>query len=264
METRENILNELKQIAPKLSSLEKKNFYSVPENYFVNFKSGILEKVSLSEARVELKEVAPELSKLGAATSGVECPANYFQKFSSSLIQRIRAEEVVSELANVAPSLSELEKTFAFNVPANYFSSFPLKMQKRINADEKAIAKSSSTKWLESLNAALDNLAAVIFKPKYAVAFAGSFSIILVAALFFFNTPQETKCDKALCMLEKVSNEELNAYFDENADEFNSDVLDFSSDEVKLQQYHESRKKKNSEILLKELSDEELDDVLLN
>ena len=45
METREEILKELRAIAPNLASLEKRNYFTVPENYFGNFRVAILDLV---------------------------------------------------------------------------------------------------------------------------------------------------------------------------------------------------------------------------
>src|SRR5580700_1455001 len=100
METRDDILKELKEIAPKLASLDKTNPYVEPENYFLNFKNSILEKVKLNEVREELKVVAPSLLGLEKNFS-VEVPVTYFGNFSGDLLKKIRTNEVANELLEI-------------------------------------------------------------------------------------------------------------------------------------------------------------------
>ena len=215
METRENILKELQEIAPMLSKMEKKNFYSVPENYFLNFKNGILEQVKLSGVKQELKTVAPELLKV-ERRSTVEVPTGYFNSFSTDLMKKIRAEEVAAELREIAPALSEAEKINLLEVPANYFNAFPQQMMKRIASEQKA-KEVSSPQWFEALNNVLENITAVIFKPKYSFAFAGMTTMIIVGVMFFMKV--EEQCADLDCKMAALSNEALNTYLDSNIDE---------------------------------------------
>ena len=92
METRDDILNELKAIAPRLASLAKTNPYSLPDNYFLNFGKAMLEHVKLNEAGAELKALAPELAKIAKPSGFVtaEMEATYFNSFPLQLMQKIR------------------------------------------------------------------------------------------------------------------------------------------------------------------------------
>jgi len=227
METRENILKELREIAPTLAKMEKKNFYSVPENYFVNFKSEMLEQVKLSGVTAELKEVAPELLRIEKKNTA-EIPANYFKSFSADLMQKIRADEVAAELKEIAPTLSALEKENLLEVPANYFSAFPQQMMKRIAAEQKATAVATTPKWMEALNNALENISAVVFKPKYSFAFAGTAAVVIVGVMFFMKVEQQ--CTDLDCKMAQLSNEELNAYLDNNTDEISEEVFELNPD----------------------------------
>jgi hypothetical protein len=70
METRDNILNELKQIAPTLAAMEKKNFYALPDGYFADFKSNIMAQVKLSAVQQELKRSSSKLVECRKKTGG--------------------------------------------------------------------------------------------------------------------------------------------------------------------------------------------------
>ncbi len=251
MKPNETILKELQEIAPMLSKLEKKNFYAVPENYFVNFKNEILEQVKLNGVKQELKTIAPALLKV-KMQSAVEVPSNYFNSFSGDLIKKIRTNEVAAELKEIAPTLSEVGKINLLEVPANYFTSFPQQMMKRIAAGQKAKEVSSTTKWLEALNNMLENIAAVVFKPKYSFAFAGAASILIVASMLF--TQVQEQCADVDCKMAMLSNEELNIYLDNATDEeiFETDFINKQTSEQTI------------ENVLSNVSDEELNNALLN
>ncbi len=255
METRENILKELQEIAPMLSKMEKKNFYSVPENYFLNFKNGILEQVKLSGVKQELKTVAPELLKV-ERRSTVEVPTGYFNSFSTDLMKKIRAEEVAAELREIAPALSEAEKINLLEVPANYFNAFPQQMMKRIASEQKA-KEVSSPQWFEALNNVLENITAVIFKPKYSFAFAGMTTMIIVGVMFFMKV--EEQCADLDCKMAALSNEELNTYLDSNIDESSEEIFELNAD-VSLP----STDNNTVSNTFNNLSDEELNKALLD
>lgn len=252
METRENILKELQEIAPMLSKMERKNFYSVPENYFLNFKSEILEQVKLNEVNQELKTVAPELLKV-EKRSTVEVPTGYFHSFSTDLMKKIRANEVATELKTIAPTLSEAEKVNRLEIPANYFNAFPQQMLKRVAVEQKEI--SAVPKWMDALNNVLENISAVVFKPKYSFAFAGMASIVIVVGMFF--TTVEKQCNDLDCKMAKLSDEELNMYLDNGANTYQEEIFeaDFSD-------------KQNSEQVIKnvlnDVTDEELNNAILD
>ena len=254
METRENILKELKEIAPLLSKIEKKNFYSVPENYFLNFKNEIVGQVKLGEVKQELKSIAPELLKV-EKSSTVDVPTGYFNLFAGDLVKKIRAEEVASELKAIAPKLSVAEKANLLEVPANYFNVFPQQMMKRIAIDQKANAIATKPNWVGALNNILENISVVIFKPKYSFAFAGMASVLIVAVMMFSKVEQQ--CTDIDCKMAKLSDEELNTYLDKGADVYQEEVFetDFAD-------------KQNSEQTIKnvfsDVSDEELNNAILD
>jgi hypothetical protein len=92
MKNRNDILKELQQIAPILSSFETKNIYSVPENYFLNFKKEVLEKIRRDEVQQELKSIAPDLADLKKVSSE-KIPTHYFATFPREILNRISTQK---------------------------------------------------------------------------------------------------------------------------------------------------------------------------
>lgn len=228
MKNSKEIANELKELAPKLASLEKVNFHSAPENYFVNFKIEMLDKVKVCGVTEELKAVAPELAKL-KKNALTEVPSNYFATFSADLLKKVRANEVADELKQIAPSLSQLEKENAFEVSANYFSGFPQKMMKRIALEEKSKAKSETPKWLTGLNSALENIAEIIFKPKYSFALAGVAATVVVGVMMFVKVEQ---CNDLDCKMASLTDAEINNYLDNNTEAYSDEIFEAGTDDA--------------------------------
>ncbi|MCW5906807.1 MAG: hypothetical protein KIS94_03025 [Chitinophagales bacterium] len=257
MKLSEDILNELKEIAPSLAAVERVNHFHVPENYFTTFSKKIAETVTQTEVKQELNALAPQLSKLLSSESA-KAPSEYFKNFSAGLLQKIRAEETAAELNTVAPTLAQLQKVNVYSVPKGYFNTFPKTISQQIAAGEPR-PESVVPGWLKSINTALDNLAIALFQPKMAYAFAGSVAMIIVAAMMFAGLEQTQPCakDDLLCRLEKVSTEELNAYFDSHYDEFGKSMLDVSADEV--HRFH-----LNPQNVMKNISDEDLNNVFID
>ncbi|HLP49868.1 MAG TPA: hypothetical protein VK154_03230 [Chitinophagales bacterium] len=209
METRENILQELKEIAPRLASLEKKNNFAVPDGYFLNFKNNLLEQVKLQNQ--ELSTVAPSLLNIEKKNTA-EVPAGYFNAFSADLMKKIRADEIASELSVIAPTLSTAEKKNTMQVPTNYFAQFPQQMMERI-AQQQTVAESvTMPKWLQAVNAVLERITVVVFKPKYSFAFAGTATLVIMAVMMFVQVEQQ--CTDLDCKMAALTDDELNAFLD--------------------------------------------------
>jgi hypothetical protein len=225
METREDILKELRQIAPNLALLEKVNAYQAPDGYFLNFKNIMLEQVRPVDVKQELQVLAPSLLKLEKPLNA-EIPAAYFTGFKSRLLDKVRADEVAKELAVVAPRLSVLEKVNVFEAPVNYFNSFPERVLGDIQAQKQAVVTDTRS-WVDGLNEMLDGLISVVFKPKYSMAFAG-FATVAIMAVFTFVKVQQ--CDDLDCRFAQLSNEEINSYLDNKSDAYSDEVFEMNLD----------------------------------
>jgi hypothetical protein len=203
----------------------------------------------------ELNAIAPELAKLKKKVLD-DVPLDYFSSFSNSILRKIQREE----LKKAAPSFAELERVTELDVPSNYFKEFPLLMLEKVKQESKERTPASST-WLKVLNEWTDKIAAIIFKPKFVYAFAGTATMLIIGSMFFLQVEDVTCApDDLTCMLEKVSDEELDSYIYSNADDFQKSVLDISSDDAKLQNKTDEI---GSELnnLLNELDDESLNNI---
>jgi len=225
METREDILKELKEIAPQLVSLEKVNLYQLPESYFLNFKNMMLEQVKPVDIKQELQVLAPALLKLEKPLR-VEVPAAYFSAFSARLLNKVRGDEVAKELAAVAPRLSAIEKVNMLVAPAHYFSAFPARVLRDIQAQQQAPVADAKNR-LQGMNELLDNLINLIFKPKYTFAFAGLATTVIMGVLMFVKIQQ---CDDLECRFAQLSSEEINSYLDNKSDAYADEVFEMNLD----------------------------------
>ncbi len=259
MEKRDEIVKELQALAPRLAALPKGNFVKAPEGYFAQFKLQMVDLVNAPETE-ELKALAPALAKLKKDAS-VTPPAGYFNSFSAELLQKIRVNEFKEELAEVAPVMAQLQKPATLNAPANYFNALPQSLLQKALQLEKAKAEPAMPKWLQSINAVLEEVVNAVFKPRYAVAFAGTATMVIVAVMLFVKVEQQ--CTDAECKLASVSTAELDAYFSENSDEFSTDVLDYSFDKDKIEEYG-NKDDKAFEKGVNQLTEDELNEALLD
>ncbi|MDB5283981.1 MAG: hypothetical protein JWO06_3056 [Bacteroidota bacterium] len=228
METREDILKELKEIAPKLAAMDKTNPYTVPQDYFLNFKDVMLQQVGVPVTALdELRSVAPGLSKI-EKQAAAEMPANYFTDFSSQLLNKIRANEVATELAVVAPSLAGIEKVNALQIPANYFSSFPERMLKLVQAEQMETAPTSARL---SINKILDRIIVVVSRPKYSAAFAGLASVLIIAVMMLLKTQANDPDTQLNAQLAALSTEEISSYLDNKSDAYTDNIFESNFDE---------------------------------
>ena len=258
MKNNEDILKELREIAPKLAGIEKKNLFTVPEGYFSNLNNVLMQKVQLSAAGQELPQVAPLLAQFKGLQQA-EAPAGYFSSFSTGLLGKIRAGEVADELQALAPVLSGIEKINAYEAPAGYFNTLAQQVLIQVTAEQKTAATSDMPKWLQSANFVLEGIIGAVFKPKYSFAFAGSLSMIILAGMFMLKVEQ---CTDVECQLAQISTSELDEYMTENADEFHKSVLDISTDETKLKSRNAKGTLSVDKYIEAELSDEDLADAI--
>lgn len=231
MSNKNEILNELREIAPRLALLEKTNLYKVPEGYFTAFSKSILEQVKLGEVKVELREVAPELARLNKRVA-TDMPADYFKGFSAKLIQTVRAAEVKNELLEIAPELAKLQKAAAYSVPAGYFESFAGGILQQLSAEKPKASPGVSI--FDSIETFLGR----VFKPKYSVAFSGFATLVIVGMLVFMKPEPACADTDVECRIARLSNADINAYLNSHPD-YNSEQIfdDASSNTVEVSNF---------------------------
>lgn len=255
MEKKDDIVNELKQLAPTLAGLEKRNFYTVPNGYFAEFKANMLAQVKASGVELELKDVAPALLNV-ERKAAKEVPAGYFSSFSKDLLKQIRTAEVGEELSVIAPKLAATPKQHNLSIPANYFAQFPEGVMRQIQNAEDAKAAPVMPAWLLRVNAVVEQITAVVFKPRYSFAFAGMATMIIVAVMFTLKVEQQ--CADLECKMARLSTEELNTYLgEEDTDSYQDEVFEAAMNDNAgdVQLYKD---------VLQNVSDEELNNALLD
>jgi hypothetical protein len=258
METRDDILKELQQIAPKLSALNKVNYYTVPDGYFEELKLSLLQNISTENANGESFLQGSILSKIEKPVISVnDVPEGYFNTFAVNILQKIKQDE----LSEVAPTLAALPKINFYTVPEGYFNTLPKQLVKQ--AVQESMPKPRRFEWMDKLNNSLDELAAAIFKPQYASAFAGLASVLLIIGIAFYK-PQ-APCADAMCQLEKglsgLSDEEIISYINENSQDFDAAMISDQTDEKALNtmQVNDAEfDKQLDEFMQSEFSEEEL------
>ncbi len=134
MESRIDILNELKELSPLLDGMEKLHVFTVPEGYFEGLSARILGIVKEEETGV--------LSKLSKQQS-FEVPAGYFDNLSNTILARIKAQQnetAADELRVLSPMLYSIQNENVFEVPAGYFDSLSSTVMTSINGGQNETA----------------------------------------------------------------------------------------------------------------------------
>jgi hypothetical protein len=111
----------------------------------------------------ELRKMAPRLSEL-KRENPFQVPDSYFDSLADNIQQQIQ----------VLPDFDKVAAQNPFNVPEGYFDSLPTAIQQRI-IDERS-ERISVGRWIAS----------VLFRPKFAVAFA-SVAVLLVFSVRYFS-----------------------------------------------------------------------------
>jgi hypothetical protein len=157
METRIDILNELKQISSFLVGMDKVNVFTVPPgyfdsvsetvmaclreegrlfanakdtlslppNYFENLAETILNKIKAQEtASEEIKDLSPLLSTI-QNINVFEVPEGYFEQLNQVILHRTNIISSKEELQELSPMLYGIQNKNVFEVPADYFNTLP-------------------------------------------------------------------------------------------------------------------------------------------
>ncbi len=129
MESRIDILNELRDISPLLAGISRENdLYEVPSGYFNELADRVILRI-----RAEQPEAANLVGQTGKQIP-YSLPGNYFETFAEKMMARIHAGEADSaakELEILSPVLSRIDKKIPFTVPAGYFIDFADKIMER-------------------------------------------------------------------------------------------------------------------------------------
>ena len=140
METKFDILTELKTIGPLLAGLEKINVFSVPAGYFHSISETVL--ACLREGR-----------GISVAQTDSTVPSAYFETLAGSIIDRIKAQQISAkdEINALSPLLSSVQPTNVFEVPGGYF-------EKLVETIPAGISKIEANEELKALSPVLSEI----------------------------------------------------------------------------------------------------------
>lgn len=196
MELSNEIYEELNTISPLLAGMEKRNVFSVPEDYFPAVALDLLKKVNATANH----------------PNGFTVPEGYFDSLSNSILQKIRSEEdPQQELRTLSPMLYSVQNENVFQVPAGYFRNLENEIWGRIHPAAKVVEmRKRDSVW------------------KYAAA-AVVTGIIGLSSLMTFNSSKSTP-DKATT--QSVSSAIKSASEFKNDKQVNAAIATLSDDEI--------------------------------
>jgi hypothetical protein len=235
MDNRNYIWQELREISPLLTEVNKDEVYTVPSSYFDNLAAVILNKVA-HKKEYPLPKGNP-----------MKVPEGYFDDFSNHVLRKILGEkrsvnEVEQELNDVAPLLNKISKQPVYRVPENFFQSFQVKPGGIIKEKAKVVSISFGRKLMRYAVAAIITtliaVSAYLFIDKSSGTSASSAANISsevknlsdqeiieylnthsnssnVTKVYFEGTKQDPELNKRL---KQVSDEEIKQYLKENSE----------------------------------------------
>lgn len=164
---RNEIRNELKEIAVSLADIGNANCYRVPENYFEDFASEVMSKIQLPFTQMPFTPPAPA----------------YFEGLAGAIMDKIKSNgtiveansEVDKELMAISPLVAGIKKVNVYTAPPHYFANFKV----AIPAARKAtvVAMRPAVRWM-----------------RYAVA-AAVVGAVAISGMFLFKNDSITNSD---------------------------------------------------------------------
>jgi hypothetical protein len=215
-----NIINELREIAPALATLDRMNFYEVQEGYFAGWGMQIIKLVQ----RPEKEEILPAVLALVPKTNLYPAPgAAYFESFSAKVVAAINKEEVAEELSYAIPLLQQVAKKKMYAVPAGYFGAFPAAM---VKLAAKRPVQGQAQHWGGIWSRLWEALSLTVSRPRYSFAMASAVGMIVCVGLVM-NTRNGAMSDedRIFGQMQQLSDADLHQYVAKHRDEFDERML---------------------------------------
>jgi len=114
MTSNNEIQNELSALSPTLAAIPATNVFRVPDNYFNELPSSMLQLVQA--------DIIPSFSNI--KQSGQSVPEGYFDGLANSILAKIKKESAVSpleEMQDLSPAIAAIGNENIFRVPSGYF-----------------------------------------------------------------------------------------------------------------------------------------------
>lgn len=201
MKISNNILVELKEIAPAVANIGNDNPYSVPMGYFEKFPGKLMSMI--------------EREKINYIDNLYHVPDGYFDGLANNILSKVKSineapnasnEEVFEELEHVAPLLNTINKRNVLSVPENYF--FDLKV------DTGIIRESKTAKVISIANNA---------RKWFTYAAAASVLFFLSTTSYLYINHHMKNVDRSLTIgqrLATLDDKEIINYLDNDIDDF--------------------------------------------
>jgi hypothetical protein len=221
METKVEILNELKELSPLLAGMDKINVFTVPAGYFENLGNDILTGLT-SEKGVIINGLPDSFS--------VDIPQGYFDTLAGDVLNKIKAQDASGELRTLSPLLYSIQHENVFEVPAGYFDSLADAVFAKVRSPQAKVVS-------------MNRRSAGFMKYAVAAAFTG----VMALGVFTFTDHKKNTIDAVVEQgkqiarenkfdeeLSKVSDEEIVKYLEANGSDVKTALVATSVDENEL------------------------------
>lgn len=239
MQSRDEIIRELKELESSLSDQQRAFVYLVPKGYFEGLATAVMSRIKALQASApveELEALSPLVNQL-PRTLPYQVPDGYFERPILATKPDISPAE---ETKTLSPLLAGLKKEMPFEVPAGYFDELAADRAAKESGQEAMLVSLSERRWF-----------------RYAAAAIVTGIIFLSGFLFIRNEGTDGSGEKALAQMTK----DLRKLTDTQQ----QDLIDFL--DAGLDGTETARNDRNNTVsgdvqkLLKDLSAEELSDL---
>ncbi len=142
METRNDILNELREVSPVLAAMSKTNVFTVPAGYFDSITDAMLLLVNEEQNSV----------LAGIQKQNTHVPEGYFDSLADNILNKIKAQEATE----MYPVLNNISNVNVYTVPQGYFNTLSDEvLAKMAPPQTKVISISRRTSWFKYAAAAV-------------------------------------------------------------------------------------------------------------
>jgi len=228
--TNKDIIQELSDLGSNLQGLSE-NIYSVPAGYFEGFSEQMLGFVKVNESLVWLSSLPKDMP--------YNVPTGYFNELDQRIMEIISShpdyQTSREEIESISPLLSSINKRPVYSVPKGYFDNFKPGGEEK---EETRIVSITRRRWL-----------------RYAAA-AVVVGVILTVGSIAFNNSHKDQAGKTLAKFEK----EVKKINDVKSTENLIDFMDAGLNEKELASANNSIKTDDVQLLLKDVSIDELKD----
>jgi hypothetical protein len=114
---KDNVYDELREIAPTIAGIPNVNVYKVSDSYFNTIADNVLAIVGVEE----------NVSFAKTAHPGFSVPEGYFDTLAGSILGKIKSQQIAKtddELAEIAPTLTTISRANVYTLPVGYFDTF--------------------------------------------------------------------------------------------------------------------------------------------